>query len=628
MNGQMENLPCGFASQSTPRRRWPVKKRVAIRVPYTTALLGLLVLVGLYVISLHSYLLFHNLVEVFSIIIAVSIFVVFWNSRQFVKSGYFLFVAIAYLFVSILDLLHTLAYKGMGVFTGYDANLPTQLWVAARYMQSLTLVIAPFLIDHKVRTSRVFLGYAAGTALIVGAIFFWGLFPDCYVEGVGLTPFKRISEYVISLFFLASIVLLWRKRRAFDQDVLYLMIASIVATIGAELAFTFYVGVYDLSNMLGHFLKVIAFYLAYLAFVQIGLRRPYALLFRELRQNERALRESIETAEALLSAPTDVSILVDTEGIILGANETMAERVGKPLAELVGVNVWDLSSPSVTARRRAVLDRVVRSTAPARFEDEHLGAWYDTVVYPILNEQGKVAKVAIWARDITTHKQAEAQLQASLQEKTVLLREIHHRVKNNLQIISSLLDMQALNVSDPLTLQALQDSQNRVRAMAFVHERLYQSPDLASIDLADYVHDLASHLLGAYAGQVSGITLNVQADDLSLGPDVAIPCGLIINELVSNALKHAFPGDRDKGGQISIAIRAEEDDQLILIVSDDGIGLPPDVAPSDAPSLGLQLVAMLTRQLGGTITLDRSEGTTYRITFSDTTRSSARKAQR
>ena len=225
-----------------------------------------LILFGLYLTSLYSYLLFHSITEVFSIVIGCCIFILAWNSRQRLDNSYLLFLGIAYLFVSALDMIHTLAYKGMGVFPGYDANLPTQLWIAARYVQSISLLIAPVFLRRKLNVNIVFVVYTAVTIVVLTAIFA-NAFPACYVEVIGLTPFKIISEHIISLILLGAIALLLRYRYTFDQKVLQWLVASLTLTIFSELAFTFYVSVYGFSNLVGHLFKIIAFYLIYLLFV-------------------------------------------------------------------------------------------------------------------------------------------------------------------------------------------------------------------------------------------------------------------------------------------------------------------------------------------------------------------------
>ncbi len=215
--------------------------------------------------------------------------------------------------------------------------------------------------------------------------------------------------------------------------------------------------------------------------------------------------------------------------------------------------------------------------------------------------------------EIDDRIRAEEQLRASLREKEVLLQEIHHRVKNNLQVISSLLDLQSEQITDPATLAAFCESQNRVRTMAIIHEKLYQSPDLGQINFGQYIQELTDYLFRSYAADITQIDCDITVEDVFLGVDTAIPCGLIVNELLSNALKYAFP--LGQHGRITIGFHAEPDGRLILSVSDTGIGIPAEFDLQTTESLGLQLVHMLVRQLNGTLTLNRNHGTAFTITF-------------
>jgi two-component sensor histidine kinase len=220
--------------------------------------------------------------------------------------------------------------------------------------------------------------------------------------------------------------------------------------------------------------------------------------------------------------------------------------------------------------------------------------------------------------DITVRKQAEQQIRASLQEKEILLKEIHHRVKNNLQVISSLLDLQADYVEDPQLLQVFQDSQHRVRSMALVHEKLYQSQNLADIKTEDYVQNLVQYLFSAYNNRPNTIRLIINVDNITLDIYKAVPCGLIISELVSNTLKYAFPETSVQSfhnAELQIQLRVRSDEQLILTVSDNGVGLPSDLDWQNASSLGLRLVWMLTQQLQGVLEVNTDSGTTFKVTF-------------
>lgn len=206
---------------------------------------------------------------------------------------------------------------------------------------------------------------------------------------------------------------------------------------------------------------------------------------------------------------------------------------------------------------------------------------------------------------------SDRKLRKSLAEKESLLKEIHHRVKNNLQIVSSLLYLQEANSADPKSVEILRESQTRVKSMALIHEQLYGAADLAKIDFGRYVNGLTANLFEAYGADPARTRLAVKADDIALGADMAVPCGLIINELVSNALKHAF-GSGD-GGTIAIHIRNLPAGRMEIVVADNGIGLEAPSAAAGKKSLGLRLVDTLIHQLEGSLELDTRNGTRINI---------------
>ena len=248
-------------------------------------------LAGLYLLSRLNYLLFHSAVEVFSIVITFAIFAIAWNTRRIMASNYLLFIGISCLFVGGIDLLHTLAYSGMGVFPEYGANLPTQLWIATRYMLSLSFLAALFFTNRKFRPNFIIAIYAVITAFLLSSIFYWGNFPTAFIDGVGLTSFKVASEYVISLILLFSIGLLVRKRAQLSGNIVKYMVAAMAVAIAAEMTFTLYTDVYGIANVIGHLLTVVSFYLIYKALIETGLTKPYDLLFRDLKQNEITLTQ-------------------------------------------------------------------------------------------------------------------------------------------------------------------------------------------------------------------------------------------------------------------------------------------------------------------------------------------------
>ena len=387
-------------------------KTGGFRIYYEVAI-GVIVLAVLYVISRENYLLFHGIAEVFSSVVAFMIFILAWHTRRLMDNDYLLFLGIAFLFIGVLDLIHMLAYSGMGVFKGYGTDLATQLWIATRYMEAFSLLIAPLFLARRLWVRLNFAVYSAVSALILLSIFYWDVFPTCYVEGVGLTPFKKISEYVISFILLLAIVVLFRTRERFDPTVFKLMVASIAVTIASELSFTLYVDPYGFFNLMGHYLKIISFYLIYRAIIETGLERPYDILFRDLKLREEEIEEREERERAILDASLDSISLIKPDGTVLVCNEMTARRLGREVEELIGSNIFDFFPPDVAASRKAILDKGFREGQTVRFEDERQGIYLDNTVYPVFGGKGDVEMLAVFAKDVTEQKKAEAELLAS-----------------------------------------------------------------------------------------------------------------------------------------------------------------------------------------------------------------------
>ncbi|MGA2463408.1 MAG: MASE3 domain-containing protein [Thermodesulfobacteriota bacterium] len=378
-------------------------------------LLGILVFLGIYLTSHYNYLLFHSLAEVFSIVIACGIFMVAWNSRQFLDNNYLLFIGIAYLFVGDLDLIHTLAYKGMGIFHGYETNLPTQLWIAARYTESLSLFLAPFFFGRKLKANIIFLGYTLVTSILLLSIFYWNIFPVCFVEGVGLTPFKKINEYIISLILLVSIVLLLKNRREFERNVLQWVVWSILLTIVSELAFTFYIDAYGLSNIIGHFFKILSFYFIYKAIIETGLTKPYNLLFRNLKQTEERFRNLFEQSPIAIE-------LYDSDGQLLEVNQACLEIFGvSDAAEVQGFKLFDDPNLADKAKEKLKRGEPVRYEGPFDFEKVRENKLYpttksgtiylDVLITPLGLEQKEAQSgYLVQVQDITDRKKMEKML--------------------------------------------------------------------------------------------------------------------------------------------------------------------------------------------------------------------------
>ncbi len=351
------------------------------------------------------------------------------------------------------------------------------------------------------------------------------------------------------------------------------------------------------------------------------------LRFIAIRERERYVSESLRRTEAqaadamfrgLLEAAPDAMMIARSDSTIALVNGQLhrmfgyerEELLGKPVEILVpdrfrGIHLQHRERYFGEPRTRpmgAGLDLQGRRKDGSEFPVE-------ISLSPMRTDDGTLVTAAI--RDISERKLVETRLRTSLNEKEVLLKEVHHRVKNSLQIVSSMLALQMRQVTSPQAIELLKESQTRIRSIALLHEKLYQSPSLARVDIPGYLRGIATELMGTY-GVTDQVALSVGAEDLRLGMDAAISCGLIVNELLSNALKHAFPGGRR--GTVRVILR-REGEEVVLEVTDDGVGFPPGIDFHHPDTLGLKLVCMLTEQIRGTIELERREGTKFVIRF-------------
>lgn len=424
--------------------RW--KKRILF------AGLGAVGIISLYIIQMQNYLLFHSAVEIVSIVVAFAVFIVTWNARKEIESSFIVIVGISYLFVGGLDLLHTLAYEGMGVFPGRGADLPTQLWIFSRYVESVSLLGAATvgvvandrqLLDLE-WNDRQLLTLVAGYSIVVGlalsSIFFFDVFPRAYVAGSGLTEFKVISEYVIIGLFGCGLVALYQQRTVFSEYVFVLLFSSIVLTMGSELAFTFYVDVYGFSNGVGHFFKLASFYLIYLAVVKTGFKEPEKALYRELARREAEARK--------FKKATDYSghpiVITDRDGDIQYVNEAWEEMTGYSAAEAVGENPRILKSG---AHEPAFYEELWETILEGDvWEDDLTNERKDgeqfivhQTIAPIFRENGTIQGFVAVHDEITEQVEYEEQLEGDLrktvQQLQVLSRVLRHNLRNGMNVI-------------------------------------------------------------------------------------------------------------------------------------------------------------------------------------------------
>ena len=419
------------------------------------------------------------------------------------------------------------------------------------------------------------------------------------VEPGVLTKIQFIAGFGLFLYSFWIVARYFRAGRSGEAGSLLLVLAVICVAYFNDAA---------VNMKLYDFIFLLEFaWLAVVIFV--GMNRSGQLV--EAAHIKRALKESERRYRGIFESLQDVYFRTDAEGIVRLISPSVkafgyepAQILGKPVAEFVEGAGFDSGG--------AVSDVEVRVKSPdGRIFDASLNA------HPVLGDHDALTGVEGTLRDISERKRAEQKLLASLQEKNVLIKEIHHRVKNNLQIISSLLYLQESRTSDLSLKEAVKDCRNRVLSMALIHEDLYRSRDLRSIDFGKYLTSFVGRLLNAFR-LGKPVTFVHDTESISLDIDKAIPCGLIVNELCTNALKHAFPpGFEERDPQIRIECRRVGDGRIGIVFSDNGIGLPKDGEPLESGSLGMQIVSRLVGQLGGTILMKRGEGTGFIIEFPD-----------
>ena len=336
------------------------------------------------------------------------------------------------------------------------------------------------------------------------------------------------------------------------------------------------------------------------------------------KRAEDMIKESETRLQSILDNSSTVVFLKDIQGRYITVNRRYEELFHVKRNEVVNKTDYDIFPREFADKFRMHDEQALEKLSAIEMEevvphDEGIHT-YISVKFPLWSQDGKPYAVCGIATDITERKKAQEQIEKALKEKEVLLREVYHRVKNNMQIITSLLNLQSRYARDGEDREMFRESHNRIKSMSLVHEKLYQSKDLTTIDFKEYIKDIAKGLFQSYGANKGKIALVMDINNIALDINNAIPCGLIINELLTNSLKHAFP--EGKEGEIKIAVHSMNENTIDLVVGDNGIGISEDVDFRTTKSLGLQLVTMLAEnQLHGEIILDRSKGTEFTITF-------------
>ena len=607
------------------------------------------VLAGLVLVAGFNYLLFHSIVEVAGLAVAFSIFLIVWNTRDVVPDAFFLLLGVSFLYIGAIDLLHTLAYSGMGVFPGETADLATQLWLAARYFQAGALLGASLLIgratltrDRRRDTALFVAACTVVTALLFGAIAA-GVFPPAFVDGSGLTSFKVASEYVISLVMLGAVTLLVLKRERFDPLVFRYLVAALALLIAGELAFTSYVSVYGPANLFGHLFRLASIFCFYRAIVVIGLRNPADLLFRELTAREEALRRSEQRYRSLVEYSPD-AIFVNRGDRVDYVNPAALQLFGASSPEaLVGRPVYDLFTPAYREFVAGQL-RELRAGAAVSLVDEQIvrldGSVRDveTAAFPF--EDGAGVAIEVVLRDVTDRKEAErrmqqyaARLQTSNEELQRFAYVASHDLQEPLRSIVSFSQLLARRYRGKLDQDAddyiafIVEGGNRMQTLIMDLLQLSRVETKAKEPVPT---DACSVVAGALALLDSSLRETGAVVTVGELPAVmADPAQLeqVFVNLIGNAVKY-----RREDVPPAIAVSAHRLDSMVeFAVADNGIGIEPEYFDQifemfrrlhthdeyEGTGIGLAVVRRIVGRHGGRIRIESApgEGSTFFFTL-------------
>ena len=395
---------------------------------YRYLIVDAFVLTTLYIIGLTDYFLSHGLAEMFSIVIMVLVFVITLNAQKYLNNNYLLFLGLSLVFVTAFDLFHTLFHMGIGVLVeNIQTNVENQLWIAARYLEVGSLLMAPFLIGRKLKTNSVLMAYVALASFIALSIFYWNIFPTSYVSGIGQTFFQTASEFLIAGLFLLSLVFLAKKRPFFEKNVFILLCAFIAASTVSGALFALYANEQNFPNLAGHLLRVIAFYLLYRAVVIASFEDPHKLLLRNIEHKERDMQTHAEELERLnqrlrkfqlaVENTDDHVVITDPEGVVVYANkaaeritgytnrETMNKKAGALWGKQMGVEFYRELWKTIKEKKKNFVGEIVNKRKN--------GELYHSLatISPVLDEKRNVQFFVGIERDITKRKEIEHKLQ-------------------------------------------------------------------------------------------------------------------------------------------------------------------------------------------------------------------------
>ncbi len=589
------------------------------------AFLSTAILVFLYYLSSVEkyYLLFHSLVELFSIIIACMVFVIAWISYKYSQNNYLLIIGIAYLFIGMLDLLHTLSYKGMNIFLEYDfyAN---QIWIATRYLESITLGVSLFAINikKKINPYIIFTIFSGIFLIITLSVFVFKIFPICFVENEGQTLFKQVSEYIISAILILDIVLLKSFKRHFTNKIFNWLLFSLIFTILSELAFTYYTSNYGFLNVVGHYFKIFSFYLIFKALILSGIERPYDFLFRNLKESEERYHILFDISPFGIIVHNDGIInLVNKRGTLLFGYINENELVGRNLFDFLLIND---EKPYIT--KNDVNELIVNSSLQTKLKQPN-NKLVDVAVYSEYFDYKNEILVLSLIVDITERKKLEN-----------LRRDVEHIMRHNLKTpLTSVLGYAELLLQEPLEQEIKQDIKNISESGKKMLDIINSSLDLLKMEEGTYklkyelvdINEIINRLQGEFKTLLKDKSLKFQVSIEKLHSDsnqvIIIGDETQLYSLFENLLKNAIEAS-PKNETISFSIK-ENTDNYIFYIKNMGI-IPAEIrknffdkyvtkGKNRGTGIGTYNAYIITKYHKGNITFTTSEkeGTTLIVSL-------------